>query len=305
MRYWWASQGRNYQHAASQRRLWTCPPANGGSLRSRELIKELTPGDLVFHYANKELRVLSEVTASWVPWPRPENHPPKPGEHDDGWLVTTDPWYMNLEIPLGVLQEVLEHGSPSPLNKNGMPVRKFLSELNPGDAALLLSLIGAEADRSETQAEPDQDRVWSGGTTSALREKLARSEQAALRGHLLAGATHGPCNLCGRDLPSELLVAAHIVPRHRLTDDERRELSRIAMLACALGCDALFEHGYIAVDTTGTVRDFTGSGSLDASVHAKDIAGQRCDAHTPATAGRFAEHYAQAQYRRQESPPPR
>lgn len=305
MCYWWASQGENYQHAASQRKLWTCPPADGRPLRNRELIKELTPGDLVFHYAKGELRVLSEVTASWIPWQRPENHPPKPGEHDDGWLVTTEPMFVNLGIPLRELQEVLEHGSPSPLDKNGTPIRKFLSELNPGDAAALLSLIGAEPNQSETQAEPDKDRVWSGGATSALREKLARSEQAALRGHLLAGATHGTCDLCGRDLPSELLVAAHIVPRQRLTDDERRELSRIAMLACTLGCDALFEHGYIAVDTTGTVRDFTGAGSLDASVHAKDIAGLRCNAHTPATAGRFAEHYAQAQHRRQESSPPR
>lgn len=72
MRYWWASQGENYQDVAQTGDLWTCPRANGGHLRSRRFIFDLAPGDLVFHYAEMELRAVSEVTTPWVPSPRPE-----------------------------------------------------------------------------------------------------------------------------------------------------------------------------------------------------------------------------------------
>lgn len=298
MSYWWASQGKNYQHVAHTGNLWTCPSASGRSRPDRELIKVLAPGDLVFHYARSELRALSEVTAAYVHWRRPEHYPAKAGEGNDGWLVETTPIVWDLEIPLGDLTDVVSHGSPGPLDINGRPMQKYLSELRAADAAGILQLIGSDVIPEEDGAEAAAGDMWIGASTSVVREALARREQAALRQHLLAGAAHGTCAVCGRELPSGLLVAAHIVSRHRLTDDERRDLNRVAMLACVLGCDALFEHGYIGVERTGTVRTLGDLEAPDLAAFAKDLSGRRCTAHSAATASGFAEHYSLAHHRR-------
>ncbi|WP_141217254.1 hypothetical protein [Rhodococcus sp. 14-2470-1b] len=40
-----------------------------------------------------------------------------------------------------------------------------------------------------------------------------------------------------------------------MTKQERWGYPNVAMLACLLGCDALFEHGYITVDASGTIAE--------------------------------------------------
>ena len=50
-----------------------------------------------------------------------------------------------------------------------------------------------------------------------------------------------------------MLVAAHIKPRDLCTESERLDIPAIAMAACSLGCDALFEHGYLSVGESGSV----------------------------------------------------
>src|SRR5699024_2476589 len=161
-------------------------------------------------------------------------------------------------------------------------------------------LAGVHEPPTEGREEGDRDLVWAGAHTSVVREALARREQAALRELLLDDRKVASCDLCGRELPAELLVAAHIVPRHRLTDDERRDLGRIAMLACSLGCDALFERGYIAVDSSGTVQALSDAKNAELSEFVQAIDGRRCTAHAPATARRFADHYSRASRRRQD-----
>src|SRR5699024_3592752 len=227
MRYWWASQGKNFQHVAHKGNLWTCPRAGGAPLRSRRFIKDLSPGDMVFHYGHGALRALSEVTASAVPFPRPEHYPPDAGEGDDGWLVESDPLLPHLQVPSVELASVLHHGGDRPLDVSGAATARGLHELRPA-------------------------------------------------------------------------AAAHIVPRPRLTEDERRDLARIAMLACTLGCDSLFEHGYIAVDSTGTVQALSDAENADLTEFAQAIDGRHCTAHATATARRFADHYSRASRRRQD-----
>lgn len=300
MRYWWASQGKNYQHVAHKGNLWTCPRAGGAPLRSRRFIQELSPGDVVFHYGQGALRALSEVTASAVPCPRPEHYPPDAGEGDDGWLVESDPFLPHLQVSSVEIASVLPHGGDSPLDVNGIAKTLFLHELRPAYAAALLHLVGVDEPPAEGREEGDGDPVWAGAHTSVVREALARREQAALRELLLDDRKVASCDLCGRELPAELLVAAHIVPRHRLTDDERRDLGRIAMLACSLGCDALFERGYIAVDSSGTVQALSDAKNAELSEFVQAIDGRRCTAHAPATARRFADHYSRASRRRQD-----
>src|SRR5699024_8393221 len=299
MRYWWASQGKNYQHVAHTGNLWTCPSASGRSRPDRELIKKLAPGDLVFHYARGELRALSEVTETWVHWQRPEHYPAKPGEGDDGWLVSTAPVVLDLEIPLAALTDLVCHGSPGPLDVNGRPMQKYLSKLEPGDAVALLQLIGVDEPPTEGRIVGDRDPIWAGAHTSVVREAMARREQAALRELLLDDRMRTNCDLCGRELPSALLVAAHIVPRHRLTADERTDLGRLAMLACALASEALVEHGHFALDRTDSLPASSCQHTSALPMFTRAISGRPSTAHTPATAVGFVDHLSHASIRRQ------
>lgn len=117
----------------------------------------------------------------------------------------------------------------------------------------------------------------------------ARREQAHLRKGLLAGAPEAPCAICGRVLTASVLVAAHIFPRRRLNDAERLNFASAAMLVCALGCDALFELGYLIVREDGTL--VAGRPTTGALAEAVDVlAGRQCSAFNEATASNFRRH---------------
>jgi hypothetical protein len=75
-----------------------------------------------------------------------------------------------------------------------------------------------------------------------------RKEQAMGRKRLLKGKTRGTCQLCGREMKSEFLIAAHIKRRSECEDHEKRDLDGVMMLACKFGCDYLFEVGFIGVN---------------------------------------------------------
>lgn len=78
--------------------------------------------------------------------------------------------------------------------------------------------------------------------------RASRREQQVLRGALGLYETHElPCGICGRLLPTWLLVAAHIKPRAMCTIQERRDIPAVAFAACQLGCDRLFEEGWLSV----------------------------------------------------------
>lgn len=117
----------------------------------------------------------------------------------------------------------------------------------------------------------------------------ARAEQSKLRKLLLARGNS--CAICGKKLPNDLLVAAHIKKRSECTDSEKGDLSNIAMLACKLGCDALYEHGYLVVNEDGIVE--AGKNLIPSNSHVvigSGRIGNRCMAHGPSTEKYFSWH---------------
>lgn len=119
-----------------------------------------------------------------------------------------------------------------------------------------------------------------------------RREQAQLRSLLAEGRETAPCALCGHEFPMELLVAAHIKKRSLCSDDERRDLRHVAMLACALGCDALYEAGWITGDPAGRITTVPpahlSSGRL--REHLQELAERHCAAHGTHSEAYFAWH---------------
>ncbi len=129
-----------------------------------------------------------------------------------------------------------------------------------------------------------------GGDLDATVLTSVRREQRKLRAKLLGGARTGACALCGRTLPTDCLRTAHIKRRSRSTEKERRDLANV-MIACTLGCDHLFELGYLYVDADGTIRDREIAGATAELRNAiAGVAGGSCQAHNPASARYFAAH---------------
>lgn len=92
------------------------------------------------------------------------------------------------------------------------------------------------------------------GVTDQPALARRRREQAALRATLgLQSHGRATCGLCGRNFPSSLIAAAHIKPRSECSPQERTDAPWVVMPACRLGCDSLFEHGFISVGQLGAM----------------------------------------------------
>ena len=115
---------------------------------------------------------------------------------------------------------------------------------------------------------------------------LGRKEQGYLRGLLFKDEKDALCSLCGRRLPVELLVAAHIKPRADCASRERRDFTHIAFALCLLGCDALYERGLVAVEKGGRIVVAKADSKLLAR-HLASLARRRCSAWTPDSAESF------------------
>ncbi|MGC1213774.1 MAG: hypothetical protein WA890_21220 [Micromonospora sp.] len=157
--------------------------------------------------------------------------------------------------------------------KQGAPV--------PGAAMAIAAL--------DERTEGDQnDELDLASDLDALVSAVRRREQRRLRRLKFGSLTEVTCDLCGRTLPVRLVSAAHIKRRADATRRERLNPNNI-MAACLLGCDALFEHGHVRVDSTGTIRVSPDvQGELLAAT--QDLTGRRCAAHSPQSRPFFEAH---------------
>lgn len=80
-----------------------------------------------------------------------------------------------------------------------------------------------------------------------------RLEQSILRKHIL-GPKVTKCSLCHKELPNKIIVAGHIWERRKIKDEKIRNDPDIVMPVCKLGCDDLFENGFITVNSNGFVE---------------------------------------------------
>jgi hypothetical protein len=107
-----------------------------------------------------------------------------------------------------------------------------------------------------------------------VTKAMARREQSALRRQLIGDKSEVECGICGRTLPVHLLVAAHIKKRSACTPDEKRNIPFIAMPICNLGCDPLYELGYVTV-VNGIVQ-VAETSSVSLQNILRDLSGKRC-----------------------------
>lgn len=100
----------------------------------------------------------------------------------------------------------------------------------------------SEKDYIDIIEKLDEENDLDSGTRAKRRK-----EQRFLRDYLFKGKKEAVCGICGRKLPINMLITAHIKKRNECTKEEKLDYKNIVMPMCKCGCDDLYEKGYIYV----------------------------------------------------------
>jgi hypothetical protein len=214
-------------------------------------------------------------------WPAPANRPEERYPHRFGIeqierLRDVDKTQIGLVGLDAMHYSANVGGLPVPV-LDGSPVLSSLGELGP----------------NETE---DPGFLVLGGDLDARTLTSVRREQRKLRAGRLGLAAAADCSLCQSTVPVDCLRIAHVKRRCECSEQERRDEANI-MLACTLGCDHLFELGYVYVDTAGMVRASDRATTSATSAVAQAVgrlAGRTCTAYGDASAQYFAWHRSKA-----------
>jgi len=312
MRFWWVNQGQTFSQAVRDGCLWA-PIADGrGSRRDHwSRMREVAAGDVIVHYSRGRIRGVSSARSEAVESPRTMRRTGRDQWEDEGLQITVD--FSSLEsvvhlrdIPLSArLDSRQDIGAP--FDKRGKVKVGYLFALEGDLLGAILQVLRVDiailegSPASVIHASPHGE----GSSTHevVLPEPLiptspdravvawARPEQRTFRRYLFGAGGDGLCNLCGRLLPVDMLRVAHVTPRSVLRVEERSALNTV-MSACVLGCDALFEFGYLIVDETGVIGRGPRSVRLasDARKAIDAIVGKPCTAFNESSRELFQRH---------------
>ncbi|MFE2915665.1 hypothetical protein [Kitasatospora indigofera] len=225
--------------------MWGVVPGKGE--RNVHFYRQLKPGDWVFFTGDNHLYFGGRVRVVWRDrllatrlWGTDEA-----GSTWECMYAFSDG--RTFDVPMAEIRRVLGWE-----NEN-RHVRNFQA-LSDSASELLHDLLNLDRATGELSAKEQEDAEGAlkeyDGPLERTAQRAYRAEQSLLKQQLLPG-TEGECALCGRILPRAFLVAAHIKKRSICTDEEKRDLRNVAMLACLLGCDGLFEQGFIGVGADG------------------------------------------------------
>lgn len=264
---------------------WAAPERHG------RFIRDLNRGDVVLFAVGQAYRYITRALCAPVREPRaaafwdPSSHD-RAGPYSHVFFVST-PENIAAQIP-GV-----------PTTRPGI----FAIPLSVVDAAQVDSVLGGWFGRGLPTLEPpiDAARAVAQARRDAMSvaderaQQASRMEQALLREIVLAGQQQGQCALCGQHVPADLLWVAHIKPRSKCSASERKDLRNL-MLACKLGCDDLFELGYIIVVGGCVQRSPSAANRVTPAVAAvvDAVDGKRCLGWYPEQEPFFEWHRAYA-----------
>lgn len=227
--------------------MWGIVPGKREVNLSR--IKKMRPGDWVFFSGDKRIYFGGTIALMW----RNKTLATRLWGTDAAGSTWEYMYALSgtrgFNIPIDEIRQLLGWNP----NRNIMGIT-VLDEAESDTLQTLLTLDTATAALELDDAQDEEAAVSAfDGELERTAQRAQRGEQAALKKRLLQGSG-GQCALCGRSLPGTFLIAAHIKKRAMCSDDEKRDLANIAMLACTFGCDAVYEHGYVAVGPGGVVQ---------------------------------------------------
>lgn len=229
--------------------FWGATPGTSGTTVGKWA--KLRPGDGVLFYGDHHLYLAGHVALTFRNeslaerlWQRTDN-----GLTWELMFALTD--LRNIKVPITEVRAVLGWQDRAVVQGftviDGDRAERLADLVDLDDMLNLPATSPGPADTT-----PSGTTTPPAGPTDETRSTTGRREHRALKRHLVR-IGGGVCGLCGSTLPPDFLIAAHIKKRSFCSEDERKDFDNVGMLACFLGCDSLFEHGYVAVDTGGDI----------------------------------------------------
>ncbi|AWB35861.1 HNH endonuclease [Orrella marina] len=305
MRYWWVNQNQTYRHEVEGGYLWSPKrKANGHSNPFYDFMREVKPGDVIFSFANTQIRAIGVAQSYAYEAPKPIEFGEAGAYWDKiGWRI--DVRFQPLRLPARPSEHMsrLARYLPvkyAPLRPNGSGLQSVYLTMVPEDfAAELIDILGAEAHSlvnairlsatdsgHDTSAiglvqweEHELHRVQSDTTmtsTDRLAIVMARRGQGLFKQRV--NRIEKACRITGVDR-LEHLVASHCKPWRDATNEERLDGENGLLLTPSI--DHLFDRGFIS---------FEGNGRLIVSpvAHEESLSRMGIDTRSPQTVGRFS-----------------
>jgi putative restriction endonuclease len=275
MRYWWVNQNQTYRHEVRGGYLWSPKrKANQAQNPFYDFMREVSPGDAVFSFADTVVRAIGIAASHAYEAPKPLEFG-QAGAYWDriGWRV--DVRFAELRLPIRPSEhmDVLAPLLPSryaPLRPNGAGLQSvYLTNLSERLAAALIDLLGAEARdlvRGHRVAEEAPIAValglaqWEEHELSRVRgdASIPETERQAV---LMARRGQGvfkqrvmrierACRVTGV-VREEHLRASHCKPWRDATNEERLDGENGLLLTPSI--DHLFDRGFIGFDGDGAL----------------------------------------------------
>lgn len=275
MKYWWVNQKQTYKYEVSGGYMWS-PKLNsaGQHIRPYDLMRKLSPGDVVFSYANAAIKALGIVQSHCYEFPKPSEFGAAGSNWSNiGWRV--DVSFKEVSRPLRTMNHIddlrpLLPNLHSPIKiDNGGANQSYLFDISKNFALALAHLIDTVAvdlvkgnmvfdampDRSLENITEWEDRVEDGITkdiTIPETEKLAlvssRRGQGRYRKDLMM--IESSCRVT-RVNRARHLVASHTKPWRDCSNEERLDPENGFMLTPNV--DHLFDKGFISFENNGSL----------------------------------------------------
>ncbi|PHR48398.1 hypothetical protein [Cycloclasticus sp.] len=172
-----------------------------------------------------------------------KGEPLYPHKHKDGTFVASSSRYEVDYIPVETEDELAS------LVEAGFGARMSNPEIKQAPSFISsekITLI-AEKIKNDVSVISELPRLVNEADLDGDSRSKTRKEQSFLRAHLTKGNLVSECTICGNLFPIEMLAAAHIKRRSECTKSEKLDFDNVATLMCKVGCDDLFEKGYIFV----------------------------------------------------------
>lgn len=151
MRYWWVNQNQTYRHEVPGGYLWSPKRnQNGGRNPFYDFMREVSPGDVVFSFADTYIKAIGIAASHAYEAPKPREFGQAGAYWDNiGWRV--DVRFTELHGPLKPAEHMAQLAPRlpdryAPLQQNGGGLQGvYLTQLPDDFAITLADLIGREA----------------------------------------------------------------------------------------------------------------------------------------------------------------
>jgi putative restriction endonuclease len=304
MRYWWVNQNQTYLHEVRGGYLWSPKKnANGGRNPFYDFMREVAPGDVVFSFAETQIKAIGIVASNAYEAPKPLEFGEAGAYWDKiGWRV--DVRFVELRLPIRPSEHMQVIGPRlpdryAPLQADGRGLQGvYLTNLSEPLASALIDLLGAEArdvirghrvaEEQELQpaiglAEWEEHEMNRIRTTTDIPETTRQAVVLARRGQGLfkqrVMKIERACRITGVTR-EEHLRASHCKPWRDANNEERLDGENGLLLTP--NADHLFDRGFIGFDDNGDVL-------VSPVAHADSLARMGLNSSRVINVGRFSE----------------